>query len=285
MLSRPTQILTPPHKYMPEVSEPEFKEAYDDLMEGYEHAKAELQEYIGRAYDRAIASGRDPAQLVARELDDPELHAVHGKYVTDALDQLPQIPSDRQTFIEQSTAIFATLLWRQIFLPSVRERAASNFGEFLSTGNKDQPHLDLSIHPLQAKMTDHSDFQYTFPDNIEIHNGEPVLEIAWPAHGPGPRGSQDTLSAFQTIASMLRDRPEVKAVMLISWMAGRSGLMNRLGFHVIPEAIDPRERELSFIAALAGRKDKPYDRMIKPEDVHMAMMTRDEFLQKYLQAE
>ena len=259
----------------PETPETESPEAE------YEQELADSHQRIGDLYDRALQANRNPIDLLREETENFQwMRKLFGHAAIDEIfRELPTVPTDsRQAFADRMTAIAQPTIRQMFFDPDIRARreAMRHLGdtEVILTGPEAEPHLEMRIHAtgLDIEMS----------DGRPLKTGDMVMEVSWPNTGVSPRGAKDAIQAFRTMANELERRPEIKAVITVSWMVSREKLMTKLGFHPRPDvAIDQIQKREVIDWAQKGRADKPYDRDVNPNDVQLAVIPRAEFLERY----
>lgn len=218
---------------------PEGNES-ENLEQVYESEKLKARERVGEIFDAAIKHGRSPIDEFLDQAQGFE-HAreLHGDEAIDEfVRQLPSVTQEnREAFLDSVLALLDPILRRQVFDPELRARIAADrqrdSTEVIPTGLEDEPHLEMHIHG--------SRWDFSLPDGTRLQIGEPVMEISWASKGLGPRGVKDTIKAFRAMARYLDGRPDIKAVIAVSWMVAREGLMDKLGFHRLTEVEIPAE--------------------------------------------
>lgn len=243
---------------------------------------------LGFLFDEAKAKDRQPIDLLLERADFSGTRKLFGdELVESILAQLPTVPQDdRQAFIDQMNELAEPIMRGRIFDPEIRAQLqrTEKDTEVILTGPEDQPHLEMRIHAFDDQMRDqgHQPLRVELPDGTIIQRGDAVMEISWANQGQAPRGIKDAIIALRSMAATLKTRPEIKAVMAVSWMVGRHDLMDRLGLHIITGVDIPLEQQANVLDwASKGRADKPYATQPESKDVQLAMVSAKEFIERY----
>lgn len=254
----------------------------ESLEQEYEQELARGRIRIGELFDRAVKEDRSPIDILREESKDFQgLRDLYGSEAVDTmLEQLPSVPiDDRQKFEDGVTDLAAPMIRLGVFDPEVRARIEAfhnrNNQEVFPTGPLDEPHLLMKIRSVGMDLP--------LPDGTKLQPDDRVMEIIWPEQDIGPRGAKEVIKALRAMAVKLETQPELRAVTAVSWMVSRAGLMERLGFHVIPNAPIPEQDKVgSAERGQRARSDKPYQQGVRLEDVKFAFIPRAEFLERYL---
>lgn len=116
---------------------------------------------------------------------------------------------------------------------------------------------------------------------VKVMVADNIMELNWPENSQW--GVQAVKESLKEVAKLLKDRPEVKAVVGVSWMMAHD-VTSAIGFEKFPDLrIDADTRDGSVMMAIAGRTGKPYrpGKEPKPADVMVGAMSREEFLRRF----
>lgn len=117
---------------------------------------------------------------------------------------------------------------------------------------------------------------------VKVMVADSIMELNWPEQSRW--GLQAVKESLKEVAKLLNERPEIKAVVGVSWMMAHN-VASAIGFEKFPELpVDAGKRDSIMSMALAGRRDKPYKpgKQPKPTDVMVGAMSREEFLRRFL---
>lgn len=265
---------------MPEREEPaiprdqEGETLESELAEKTERARKEFESIFDSAQER----GLQPAELYLQELSENNWRIAAQIYGEEKVHALcvatgKVTSTRREDFVAQMMLLVAPLLEQRVLDPATRVRA-----EAIEEAHARAKEFHAGKLIIQCKPFDSN---ITLGDGTMVQKGDRVYDIVWPSEGDSPRSVHDIQDAFHQIATALRDRQEVKAVGAVSWMMGRP-IAAKLGFQLFPEYAIPAESVSSILSwAESARKDKPYAKGGRKENVVLGVMSREEFLRRY----
>lgn len=235
-----------------------------------EHARSEL----AKLYDEALERGVSPQQLILDDADSfVAAEDIFGekRVAQFKQDLLALMYTDRDDFVEKMYSLVEPFNHDRFFDADTRARAdareAARRVEETYVG-----FFKLTRLP--------SEWECTTSDGIHVALGDPVVEIGWPREGDQPSGIKDILHTFRQIAAYIRERPEIKAVVAVSWMMSHP-VTDRLGFEKFSDVPISQEQITSVLNMASDARGDTYRRSVEAGDVQFGAISREAFLARY----
>lgn len=260
-----------------QISIEEESDQEQKIEKEYNEKMDKQEEFFGDLFN----DNKDPIRFMLEEINEEgEQAKIFGverfKKLKEDLQKLEY--TGKNDFVNQVTVLMEPFIKDRFFNKEMREQLEAlekeDEWEEAEVGK-----LTINIRPIKQ--------EFTFSSDIKVSAKDKVVEISWPEEEgqDKPQGARDLTKSFKEIANFIKERPEIKAVVGVSWMMSRS-ITNELGFEKFPEIdIDSKKRNDIMDLANTARKDKGYIKKrgeaIKKEEVIFGAISRDEFLKKY----